>query len=94
MCHSMEHSDRAINAIDHCRCQVLVNTFTLCLHHEWALSICGRDARITVRRRTLLSRRYTRSSSILRDGLLVSGNLSVSEGTRYTYGNEQPQHFW
>ena len=36
---------------------------------------------------------YTRSSSIFRDGLLVSGNLSVSEGTRYTYGNGQPQKF-
>ena len=36
---------------------------------------------------------YTRSSFIFRGGLLVSGNLSVSEGTRYTYCNEQPQKF-
>ena len=43
---------------------------------------------------TCLLPSYTRSSSIFRDGLLVSGNLSVSEGTRYTYGNEQPQNFW
>jgi hypothetical protein len=36
---------------------------------------------------------YTRSSFIFRGGLLVSGNLSVSEGTQYTYCNEQPQKF-
>ena len=36
---------------------------------------------------------YTRSSFIFRGGLLVSGNLSVSDGTRYTYCNEQPHKF-
>ena len=36
---------------------------------------------------------YTRSSFIFRGGLLVSGNLSVSDGTRYAYCSEQPQKF-
>ena len=36
---------------------------------------------------------YTGSSFIFRGGLLVSENLSVSEETRYTHCNEQPQKF-
>ena len=37
---------------------------------------------------------YTRSTFIFRDGLLFSGNLSVSEGTQYTYAINNHRNFW